>query len=115
MNLPLSLSLIAHPITSLREPGLSLASGDQLSVLIFNPGGLSAPPLLIFAPFLIYLVVTLASVDQRIRAVISLLSLSGAITLSSYYIEGNSSGSQRVWSGPLILLAQLLVLLSVLH
>jgi hypothetical protein len=113
MNLPISLSLITHPIASLREPGLSLASGDQLSVLIFNPGGISAPPLFILAPFLIYLLVTLASVDQRKPAIIALLTLSVAITLSAYYIEGNSSGSQRVWSGPLILFAQLLVLLSV--
>jgi hypothetical protein len=113
MNLPISLSLITHPITSLREPGLSLASGDQLSVLMFNPGGLSAPPLIIFAPFLIYLLVTLASIDQRKPAIIALLTILFAITLSSYYIEGNSSESQRVWSGPLIIFAQLLLLLSV--
>ena len=55
----------------------------------------------------------MASTDQRKPAIIALLTLSVAITLSSYYIEGNSSGSQRVWSGPLILFAQLLVLLSV--
>jgi hypothetical protein len=113
MNLPISLSLITHPITSLREPGLSLASGDQLSVLMFNPGGLTSPPLIIFAPFLIYLLVSLASIDQRKPAVISLLTLLFAITLSSYYIEGNSSEAQRVWSGPLIIFAQLLLLLSV--
>jgi hypothetical protein len=35
------------------------------------------------------------------------------VTLSSYYIEGNSSEAQRVWSGPLIIFAQLLLLLSV--
>ena len=113
MNLPISLSLITHPITSLREPGLSLASGDQLSVLMFNPGGLTSPPLIIFAPFLIYLLVSLISIDQRKPAVISLLTLLFAITLSSYYIEGNSSEAQRVWSGPLIIFAQLLLLLSV--
>jgi hypothetical protein len=113
MNLPISLSLITHPITSLREPGLSLASGDQLSVLMFNPGGLTSPPLIIFAPFLIYLLVSLASIDQRKPAVIALLTLLFAITLSSYYIEGNSSEAQRVWSGPLIIFAQLLLLLSV--
>ena len=113
MNLPISLSLITNPITSLREPGLSIASGDQLSVLMFNPGGLTSPPLIIFAPFLIYLLVSLASIDQRKPAVISLLTLLFAVTFSSYYIEGNSSESQRVWSGPLIVFAQLLLLLSV--
>lgn len=113
MNLPISLSLITHPITSLREPGLSLASGDQLSVLMFNPGGLTSPPPIIFVPFLIYLLVSLASIDQRKPAAISLLTLLFAITLSSYYIEGNSSEAQRVWSGPLIIFAQLLLLLSV--
>ena len=113
MNLPTSLSLITHPITALREPGLSLASGDPLSVLMFNPGGLTSPPLIIFAPFLIYLLVSLASIDQRKPAIIALLTLLFAITLSSYYIEGNSSEAQRVWSGPLIIFAQLLLLLSV--
>ena len=113
MNLPISLSLITHPITSLREPGLSLASGDQLSVLMFNPGGLTSPPLIIFAPFLIYLLVSLASIDQRKPAVIAMLTMLFAVTLSSYYIEGNSSEAQRVWSGPLIIFAQLLLLLSV--
>ena len=113
MNLPISLSLITHPITSLREPGLSLASGDQLSVLMFNPGGLTSPPLIIFAPFLIYLLVSLISIDQRKPAVIAMLTMLFAVTLSSYYIEGNSSEAQRVWSGPLIIFAQLLLLLSV--
>jgi hypothetical protein len=113
MNLPISLSLITNPITSLREPGLSLASGDQLSVLMFNPGGLSAPPLIIFAPFLIYLLVSLISIDQRKPAIIAMLTMFFAVTLSSYYIEGNSSEAQRVWSGPLIIFAQLLLLLSV--
>jgi GT2 family glycosyltransferase len=113
MNLPTSLSLITHPITALREPGLSLASGDPLSVLMFNPGGLTSPPLIIFAPFLIYLLVSLASIDQRKPAIIALLTLLFAITLSSYYIEGNSSEAQRVWSGSLIVFAQLLLLLSV--
>ena len=113
MNVPNSLSLITNPITSLREPGLSLASGDQLSVLMFNPGGLTSPPLIIFAPFLIYLLIALASIDQKKPAIIALLSILIAITLSSYYIEGNSSEAQRIWSGPLILFAQLLVLLNV--
>ncbi len=113
MNVPNSLSLITNPITSLREPGLSLASGDQLSVLMFNPGGLTSPPLIIFAPFLIYLLIALASIDQKKPAIIALLTILIAITLSSYYIEGNSSEAQRIWSGPLILFAQLLVLLNV--
>lgn len=113
MNVPNSLSLITNPITSLREPGLSLASGDQLSVLMFNPGGLTSPPLIIFAPFLIYLLIALASIDQKKPAIIALLTILIAITLNSYYIEGNSSEAQRIWSGPLILFAQLLVLLNV--
>jgi hypothetical protein len=55
----------------------------------------------------------LISIDQRKPAVIAMLTMLFAVTLSSYYIEGNSSEAQRVWSGPLIIFAQLLLLLSV--
>jgi hypothetical protein len=42
---------------------------------MFNPGGLSAPPLIIFAPFLIYLLVSLISIDQRKPAIIAMLTM----------------------------------------
>ena len=113
INIPNSLNLILHPITSLREPGLSIPSGDWSSVILFNPGGSSSPALYVFAPFLLYLLISLISLDQRKSAKISIVAIAISATLSSYFIDGNGSSSQRVWSAPLIIFAQILALLSI--
>jgi len=113
INIPNSLNLILHPITSLREPGLSIPSDDWSSVILFNPGGISSPALYVFAPFLLYLVISLISFDQRKSAKVSIVAIAIAATLSSYYVDGNGSSSQRVWSGSLIIFAQMLSLLSI--
>ena len=101
-----------HPISALQEPGLSIESGDQVSVLLFNPGGVGSPGLFILAPFLLFLLITVISYDQRKTASLALVVIATAATLSSYYITGNSSGAERIWSGPLIVFAQLLTLLA---
>ena len=113
IDIPNSLNLIRHPITALREPGLSISSSDWSSVILFNPGGSSSPALYICAPFLLYLLISLISFDQRKSAKISIVAIALAATLSSYFIDGNGSSSQRVWSGPLIIFAQILALLSI--
>jgi len=113
INIPNSLNLILHPISYLREPGLSVPSGDWLSTVLFNPGGPSSPLLYIFAPFLLYLLISLISSDQRKSAKVSIVAIAIAATLSSYFIDGNGSSSQRVWSGSLMVFAQILALLSI--
>jgi len=113
INIPNSLNLILHPISYLREPGLSVPSGDWLSTVLFNPGGPSSPLLYIFAPFLLYLLISLISSDQRKSAKVSIVAIAVAATLSSYFIDGNGSASQRVWSGSLMVFAQILALLSI--
>jgi GT2 family glycosyltransferase len=113
INIPNSVNLILHPISYLREPGLSVPSGDWLSTVLFNPGGPSSPLLYIFAPFLLYLLISLISSDQRKSAKVSIVAIAVAATLSSYFIDGNGSSSQRVWSGSLMVFAQILALLSI--
>ena len=111
INIPNSLSLLLNPITSLREPGLSLESAGPLSTLLFNPGGPSAPGLFVLAPFALYLLIGVFSKDQKYSAISAILAISLAATISSYFVQGNNSEAQRIWSGPLILFAQLLALL----
>jgi GT2 family glycosyltransferase len=113
INIPNSLNLILHPISFLCEPGLSVPSGDWLSTVLFNPGGPSSPLLYIFAPFALYLLISLISSDQRKSAKVSIVAIAIAATLSSYFIDGNGSSSQRVWSGSLMVFAQILALLSI--
>ena len=112
INVPISINLILNPFSALKEPGLTVESAGQLSVLLFNLGGLGSPPLFLLAPFVLYLIVAVISKEQRKVGITSLLVISIAATLSSYFIEGNSSSAQRIWSGPLVIFAQLLVLLS---
>jgi hypothetical protein len=113
INVPISINLLLNPISALREPGLSIESANPLSILFFNPGGLSSPALFILAPFILYLLIGLISKDQRLCATGALFAIVFAATLSSYYIEGNSSSAQRIYSGPLIVFAQLMTLLSI--
>ena len=113
INVPISINLLLNPFTALREPGLSIESANPLSILFFNPGGPSSPALIILAPFVLYLLIGLISKDQRKSATGALFAIVLAATLSSYYIEGNSSSAQRIYSGPLIVFAQLLTLLSI--
>ncbi|MSZ27036.1 MAG: glycosyltransferase, partial [Actinobacteria bacterium] len=111
INVPNSITLLLHPIKSLREPGLSLESAGPLSTILFNPGGPSAPAIYVLAPFLLYILIGIFSRDQKNSAISALLAISLAATFSSFFIQGNNSQAQRIWSGPLILFAQLLALL----
>ena len=111
INVPNSITLLLHPIKSLREPGLSLESAGPLSTILFNPGGPSAPAIYVLAPFLLYILIGIFSRDQKNSAISALLVISLAATFSSFFIQGNNSQAQRIWSGPLILFAQLLALL----
>jgi len=79
INIPNSLNLILRPITSLHEPGLSIPSSDWSSVILFNPGGISSPALYIFAPFLLYLLISLISFDQRKSAKVSIMEMAAAL------------------------------------
>jgi len=111
INVPNSITLLLHPIKSLREPGLSLESAGPLSTILFNPGGPSAPAIYVLAPFLLYILIGIFSRDQKNSAISALLAISLAATISSFFIQGNNSQAQRIWSGPLVLFAQLLSLL----
>jgi len=111
MNIPLSLTALTHPISALKEPGLSVPAGDQISTLLFNPGGPGSPELFILAPFAFYLLIGLISNTQRRLAALALVAITLAATLNSYYITGNSSAAERIWVGPLIIFSQLIILL----
>jgi hypothetical protein len=65
------------------------------------------------APFILFLLTGLFVKDQRKSMTGALIIIVLAATLSSYYIEGNSSSVQRIYTGPLIVFAQLLTLLSI--
>ncbi|CAB4682716.1 unannotated protein [freshwater metagenome] len=112
MNIPWAFSFIFHPIRGLVEPGLSLASSGFFSILSFNPGGVSSPVWYLISPFALFLLISLITPNHRDLGLLGIITIFFAATLSTYYIEGNGSAAQRIWTGPLIIFAQLLSLLA---
>ncbi len=112
MNIPWAFSFVLHPLRGLLEPGLSVGSSGALSILMFNPGGATAPGLIFIAPFTFFLLISLITKDHRDSALFGIVTIAVAATLSTYYVSGNGSAAQRIWTGPLIIFAQTLALLS---
>jgi GT2 family glycosyltransferase len=114
INMPSSLSLIASPLNKLLEPGLAIPTGDLISIFLFNPGGPAAPGLYFLAPFIFYLILSLIIKDQRRYGALALTLLVISITVSSFYVSANNSQAQKIYSGSLIIIAQFILILSVL-
>lgn len=112
MNIPWAFSFVFHPLKGLLEPGLSVESSGVLSVLLFNPGGPTAPGIIFVAPFALFLLISLITPNHRDSALFGILTIAFAATLSTYYVSGNGSSAQRIWTGPLIIFAQTMALLS---
>ena len=109
LTFPWSASLIIHPTQIFLEPGIPLAAGSRLDVALFNPGGVSAPPLWILSPFITFLLLTVLVTRLRNIAVVASAALATALLISQYRIPGHGSFSQ-VWTGPLIAVAMVVLL-----
>ncbi len=109
LTFPWSLSLLFHPTQFLLEPGIPTSAGSRLAVALFNPGGISAPPIWIVAPFALLLILTFVVSSLRSIGLASALALSTALAMSQIVIPGHGSRTQ-VWSGPLIVLAMVILL-----
>ena len=111
MNIPWAFNFVFHPLKGLLEPGLSVESSGPLSILLFNPGGPTAPRLILIAPFALFLLISLITQQHRDFAIFGIVTIAFAAALSTYYVVGNGSSAQRIWTGPLIIFAQILALL----
>ena len=104
LTFPWSASLLIHPTQFFLEPGIPLPSGSRFGALLFNPGGVSAPPLWILSPFIFFILIGLLVTRLRNVALVSSLVLGGAILISQLVLPGHGSKMQ-IWSGPLIAIA----------
>ena len=109
LTFPWSASLLIHPTHFLLEPGIPVQSGSRLGALLFNPGGVSAPPIWIVSPFILLLLLALLISNIRTPALLAALSLGTAIGIGQLVIPGHGSRDQ-VWSGPLIAIAMAIIL-----
>ena len=109
LTFPWSASLLIHPTQIFLEPGIPLAAGSRLDIALFNPGGVSAPPLWILTPFIAFLLLTVLVKHLRNTALVASATLAAALLISQYTIPGHGSFSQ-VWSGPLLCVAMVVLL-----
>jgi len=109
LTFPWSASLLIHPTQFLLEPGIPVQSGSRLGALLFNPGGVSAPPIWIVSPFILLLLLALLISNIRTPALLAALSLGTAIGIGQLVIPGHGSRDQ-VWSGQLLAIAMAIIL-----
>lgn len=101
LTFPWSASLLIHPTQFFIEPGIPTEAGNRLGVLLLNPGGVSAPPLWIASPLVLFLILGVLVARLRTHALVSSLLLGGAIGVSELVAPGHG-GSAQIWSGPLV-------------
>ena len=69
--------------------------------------------LLIGSVFRRYVIVLQGVKQQRRDTSLALILLALSVTISSFYIAGNNSNAQRVWTGTLIVIAQFILTLNI--
>lgn len=109
LTFPWSASLLIHPTQFFIEPGIPTYGSGRLGVLLLNPGGISAPPLWIVTPIALLLILGLLVTRLRTNALFAALMLAGAVALSELVIPGHG-GSARIWSGPLVAIAMVVLI-----
>ena len=105
-NVPWSINLLFHPSQLFLEPGLLVDSGTRWSVLLLNPGGLTAMPMWLVMPGIFLLFLTLLKRENRNWGMTGAFFLSCAIVLASIHLSGHS-GTSNIWTGSILIFVQL--------
>ncbi len=111
--IPWSLEFFFHPARTLLEPGILLAGGDQLSLLLANPGGISTMPLWIFSPVLLIAVIALffKKTVHLGEAVLFLIAFS--LIFGSTELTGHGTLTPvKLWMGGPLAFATLIALIA---
>ena len=113
LNAPWSTSVILHPTQILLDPGLPLPSGSLLNILLLNPGGTSAVPLWILAPYVFFLIAMTLTKKYPTESSVAIGLLAIAVLLSQISVFGHGSNGQ-VWTGTIIVFMEILILIPTL-
>ena len=113
LNAPWSTSVVLNPTQILLEPGLPLSGGSLLNILTLNPGGPTAVPGWIFAPFIVFLVIM--ALHKRFAFETSLVFLLFSIALIVSQANNFGHGSNgKIWTGTLMIFILILILIPIL-
>jgi GT2 family glycosyltransferase len=110
---PWSLEFILHPSRILLDPGLNLAGGEVLSVLVGNPGGLGAPPIWVLSPILIISLIALFVSRTARLGEVALFFIAFAALLGSREVAGHGEFvPEQLWVGSLMVIPTLISLIA---
>jgi hypothetical protein len=110
---PWSIEFILHPSRILLDPGINLAGGEVLSIILGNPGGVGSPPIWVLSPILlISLIAIFVSTTARLGEV-ALFFIGFAALLGSREVAGHGSFvPQQLWVGSLMVIPTLTALVA---
>jgi hypothetical protein len=110
---PWSIEFILHPSRILLDPGINLAGGDVLSIILGNPGGVGSPPIWVLSPILfISLIAIFVSATARLGEV-ALFFIGFAALLGSREVAGHGSFvPEQLWVGSLMVIPTLTALVA---
>ena len=113
VNAPWSIEFILHPSRILLDPGLSLAGGEVISLLLGNPGGVGAPPIWIISPILLIAVIAIFVGKTARLGEVALFFIAIAALLGSRQVSGHGSFTpEQLWVGSLLVIPTLTALLA---
>ena len=113
VTVPWSLELILHPSRVLLDPGLPLAGGDVLSILLTNPGGAGSPPAWL-VPSILFISIISLFVSQTARlGEVALFFIGLAAIFGSRQVAGHGQFiPEPLWVGSLLVIPTLAAVLA---
>ncbi len=113
VTMPWSLELILHPSRVLLDPGLPLAGGDVLSILLTNPGGAGSPPIWLI-PSILFIAVIALFVSKTARlGEVALFFIGLAAVFGSRQVAGHGQFiPEPLWVGSLLVIPTLAAVLA---
>lgn len=113
INAPWSLEFILHPSRILLDPGLNLAGGEVLSLILANPGGVGAPPIWMLSPILLVALIAVFVTKTARLGEIALFFIGFAAILGSRQVSGHGGFEpQNLWVGSLLVIPTLTALIA---
>ena len=112
-TMPWSLELILHPSRVLLDPGLPLAGGDVLSIVLANPGGVGSPPLWLIPSILFISVIALFVSKTARLGEVALFFIGLAAIFGSRQVAGHGQFiPEPLWVGSLLVIPTLAAVLA---
>lgn len=105
---PWSLEKILHPSRFLLDPGLPVAGGDVLGILLANPGGPGSPPLWLISPVLLISLIAIFVRETARFGEVALFFIAAAAIFGSRQVAGHGQFvPEALWVGSLLVIPTL--------